>query len=90
MKKLVEFKVGTKFKYMGNSFPKEYNRVQEVLHIVKINGEDSVRAKFLDNEFIHIFDIGVSDGKKNTYSSYCYPLDIEFDNGVPMFWDDFE
>jgi hypothetical protein len=56
MKKEMEFKSGTKFKYMGVTFPKEYNRTQEVLHILKIDGETSVRSKFLDNEYIHIFD----------------------------------
>lgn len=83
--KEVDFKVGTKFKYMGIYFTKEYNRTQEVLQIVFINGEKSVRAKFLDNEYIHIFEI--SD-KKNAYSSFCYPLDAELENGIPVFWDE--
>jgi len=87
MKKLVEFKPGTKFKYMGNQFPKEYNRTQEVLHILTINGEKSVRSKFLDNEYIQIFQL---KNNKNSYSFYCYPLDVELDNGIPMFWDEID
>jgi hypothetical protein len=81
----MEFKPGTKFKYMGNAFPKEYNRTQEVLHILKIDGTISIRSKFLDNGYIHIFDLSKS---KKTYSSYCYPLETELDNGIPMFWDE--
>jgi hypothetical protein len=87
MKKLVEFKPGTKFKYMGNQFPKEYNRTQEVLHILTIDGEKSVRSKFLDNEYIQIFQL---KNNKNSYSFYCYPLDVELDNGIPMFWDEID
>jgi hypothetical protein len=87
MKKLVEFKPGTKFKYMGNQFPKEYNRTQEVLHILTIDGEKSVRSKFLDNEYIQIFQL---KNNKNSYSFYCYPLDVELDNGIPMFWDELD
>jgi hypothetical protein len=87
MKKLMEFKPGTKFKYMGNQFPKEYNRTQEVLHILTIDGEKSVRSKFLDNEYIQIFQL---KNNKNSYSFYCYPLDVELDNGIPMFWDEID
>jgi hypothetical protein len=87
MKRLVEFKPGTKFKYMGNQFPKEYNRTQEVLHILTIDGEKSVRSKFLDNEYIQIFQL---KNNKNSYSFYCYPLDVELDNGIPMFWDEID
>jgi hypothetical protein len=87
MKKLVEFKPGTKFKYMGNQFPKEYNRTQEVLHILTIDGEKSVRSKFLDNNYIQIFQL---KNNKNSYSFYCYPLDVELDNGIPMFWDEID
>jgi hypothetical protein len=83
----VEFKPGTKFKYMGNQFPKEYNRTQEVLHILTIDGEKSVRSKFLDNEYIQIFQL---KNNKNSYSFYCYPLDVELDNGIPMFWDEID
>ena len=87
MKRLVEFNPGTKFKYMGNSFSKEYNRTQEVLHILTIDGEKSVRSKFLDNEYIHIFEL---KNNKNSYSFFCYPLDVELDNGIPMFWDELD
>ena len=87
MKRLVEFKPGTKFKYMGNQFPREYNRTQEVLHILTIDGEKSVRSKFLDNEYIQIFQL---KNNKNSYSFYCYPLDVELDNGIPMFWDEID
>ncbi len=83
----MEFKPGTKFKYMGNQFPKEYNRTQEVLHILTIDGEKSVRSKFLDNEYIQIFQL---KNNKNSYSFYCYPLDVELDNGIPMFWDEID
>lgn len=87
MKRLVEFKVGTEFRYMGNFFPKEYNRTQRVLNILTIDGERSVRAKFLDNEYIHIFEIR---DNKTSYSYHCFPLDIELDNGIPMFWDEMD
>jgi hypothetical protein len=72
---------------MGNQFPKEYNRTQEVLHILTIDGEKSVRSKFLDNEYIQIFQL---KNNKNSYSFYCYPLDVELDNGIPMFWDEID
>jgi hypothetical protein len=87
MKKEMEFKSGTKFKYMGVTFPKEYNRTQEVLHILKIDGVTSIRSKFLDNEYVHIFELGKN---KNSYAFHCYPLDIELDNGIPMFWDEID
>jgi len=87
MSQKVNFQVGTKFIYLGNSFPKEYGRTQEVLHILNIDGGISIRSKFLDNDFIHIFELGKY---KNSYSFHCYPLDTVLDNGIPMFWDDFE
>ena len=81
----VDFKVGTKFKYLGKSFPKEYDRTQEVTHLLMIDGEFSIRSKFLDNDSIHIFQIRNNNG---SYSNYCYPLNSTLDNGIPMFWDE--
>jgi hypothetical protein len=82
--KKIEFKPGMKFKYMGSSFKDEHGRTQEVLHILTINGCPSIRSKFIDNGYIHIFELRNS---KNHYSNHCYPLDIELDNGIPMFWE---
>ena len=83
--KKVDFEVGVKFIYFGEVFPKERGRVQEVLHILTINGIKSIRAKFIDNQYVHIFeDRGYN---KNHYSNFCYPIDIKLDNGIPMFWE---
>lgn len=87
MKILVDFKPGTKFKYLGDVFKNECNRTQEVIHILTIDGKPSVRSKFLDNNYIHIFEIR---NNKTSYSTYCYPLDIKLDNGIPMFWDELD
>jgi hypothetical protein len=87
MSKIIEFKVGLKFKYIGNTFKKEINRTQEVLQLITMNGEPAVRAKFIDNDLINIFYIRNGYGK-NTYSNFCVPLDVELPNGIPMFWDD--
>lgn len=87
MSQKVNFEVGTKFKYLGNQFPREYDRIQEVLHILTIDGVPSIRSQFLDNGYIHIFNISTN---KTSYSFYCYPLDVTLDNGIPMFWDEEE
>lgn len=85
MSQIVEFKVGTKFIYLGKSFKDEYDRIQEVTHLLTIDGEPCVRSKFLDTELHHIFTLS---NKKNSYSNFCYPLETKLDNGIPMFWDE--
>jgi|LakMenE18May11ns_1017448.scaffolds.fasta_scaffold9925234_1 hypothetical protein len=87
MKEITDFKPGTKFKYLGNRFKNEYDRIQEVIHILTIGGEPSVRSKFLDNGFTHIFYF---KNNKTSYSFHCYPLDVELSNGIPMFWDELD
>lgn len=82
-----EFVVGCKFVYMGNLFKEEYLREQEVLNILTINGNKSVRCKFLDNDYVHIFDL---KDKENFYSYNCVRLDSKYDNGLPMFWETVE
>jgi hypothetical protein len=82
----MEFKKGVKFKYLGSYFISEYGRTQQVLNIVTVNGLQSVRSVFLDNEYVHIFEIWYKD----SYSKHCYPVDILLDNGIPLFWEEHE
>jgi hypothetical protein len=85
MKEITDFKPGTKFKYLGNRFKNEYDRTQEVIHILTIDGKPSVRSKFLDNGFINIFEVR---NNRTSYSFHCHPINTKLDNGIPMFWDE--